>query len=194
MIRIKYDVMLTERELESTWKSTRRVSTTSTFKEKKNISVKSVYDHGTCHQRCALSCAWVWFSTWQNCRKLNKRGVNCVTFECVTQGYTYVYIPPGPPKGKPPNPPGAPPKNAWNIVLGSKSDKIKKKEKHSAPKLNRFNTWNQAGLGTIFGNDKTFQIFRFRGNITTVQSNLNNTDTKGPELIVRVTEVHILYM
>ena len=35
MMYIKlYDVMLTERELESAWKSTRWVATASTFKEK----------------------------------------------------------------------------------------------------------------------------------------------------------------
>ena len=46
MIRIKSDVMLTERELESTRKPARRVPATSTFKEKKEAtSVKRVYDH-----------------------------------------------------------------------------------------------------------------------------------------------------
>lgn len=43
MIYIKCDVMLTERELESTWKPARRVSATSTYKEKKsNISQKGL--------------------------------------------------------------------------------------------------------------------------------------------------------
>ena len=45
MIRIKCDVMLTERELKSPRKSTRRVTATSTLKGKKTLSVKKVYDN-----------------------------------------------------------------------------------------------------------------------------------------------------